>query len=119
MTAITSASVPTASLLTTIFTPPPECSNRLFSYSKPDKNWDGATWDPDWLITDTKTISCSPSNYFASVETPAAYTRNTRILGVCPADYTTIGKRFISSFAQYDSSDSTSHPATQIFCCPS
>ncbi|KAH0541392.1 hypothetical protein FGG08_004156 [Glutinoglossum americanum] len=88
--------------LTTIFTPPPECSTRLFTInidSTSSFNADYMFWED--MIQDAETLTCYPpifSDYWPSTFSP----------GVCPSDYTTFATTVIES-----------ESVTVATCCPS
>jgi hypothetical protein len=117
--------------MTTIFTPEPECTNRVLTGDS-DVLWSSGTimWDSELYAGIT--LSCSDPNRATIMDSTqfafqgAAGDDPRYAVGVCPEGYTTVGTRiptaYSDSYYSWDSAGRTSHttavPKTHAWCCP-
>jgi hypothetical protein len=101
-----------APFLSTVFTPPADCSTRPFTLQLDPFTLSGIStsilWDAQ--INDTKTASCTPSEWLSANPSLGQQFKQsiTDVHGVCPHGYTTIGTEYGSGGW-----------VTTAFCCPS
>ena len=101
-----------APFLSTVFTPPADCSTRPFTLQVDPFSLRGIStsilWDAQ--INDTKTASCTPSEWISANPSLGQFGKQsiTDVHGVCPHDYTTIGTEY-----------GPGGWVTTAFCCPS
>jgi len=92
--------------MSTVFTPPPECSTRPFTNPPRLFDWDEPMWDTYiYSKVTTSTLSCWPPEYLSR--------RAVEVVGPCPHGYTTIGTRDKTDYRK----DSMLWYTT-AYCCP-